>query len=329
MSDFAIDEGERAGHRLVILKDEAAGSSATLVPSLGFACIGMRIAAGGGAWAVLAEPPDDDALLIRTSRYGVPIMYPYPNRIRDGHFTFGGREYHLPIAGRGPHAIHGVTRERAWTVDAAGVDANGAFCRASVTTGDAPDDIWPFRSRLTVEYRLRGASLLMRAEAENLGSTPMPFGFGIHPWFDVPFGPGGSRQTMEVRAAASNFWQLDDTLCTSGTVLPAAQGFDTREWRAIGTTFIDDVYTGLALENGWFTAAFRDPANGRQISVRSDSQFREHVIFAPLHVDAVCLEPYTCATDAFNLAARGIDAGMIVLEPGQRWRGSMAIEATV
>jgi aldose 1-epimerase len=328
MSTFAIDAGERAGHTLVILRDNAVGSSATLVPSLGFACIGMRVSTSDGYWPVLAEPPDDEALLTRTSRYGVPIMYPYPNRIRDGVFTFAGHEYHMPIAGRGPHAIHGVTRERVWTVEASGVDDDGAFCRAAVTTGDAPDDIWPFPSQITFEYRLKGASLRMRAEAVNLGTTPMPMGFGIHPWFDVPFGPGGgSRQTMEVRAAASSFWQLDDTLCTTGTVLPAADGFDTRAWRAIGDRFIDDVYTGLALDDGWFTAGFRDPFSGRSIAVRSDGQFREHVIFAPLHAPVVCLEPYTCATDAFNLAARGIDSGMLVLEPGQRWAGDMVIDA--
>ncbi len=329
MSTFAIESGERAGQRLVILRDNEAGSSATLVPALGFACIGLRVTTNSGAWPVLAEPPDDEALLTRTSRYGVPIMYPYPNRIRDGRFTFGGQEYTQPIGGRGPHAIHGVTRERAWTVEAADVDADGAFCRASVTTGDTADDIWPWRSRITFEYRLRGATLRMRADAANLDNSPMPMGFGIHPWFDVPLGPGGgSRQTMELRAAAASFWELDETLCTTGTVLSAERGFDTRRWHAIGDAFIDDVYTGLDVHDGWFTAEVRDPFNGRSIAVRSDAQFREHVIFAPLHASVVCLEPYTCATDAFNLAARGVDAGMIVLEPGARWTGSMEIAAS-
>lgn len=327
MSRYTISEGERAGHRLVVLHDGATGATATLVPTLGFACIGMRVDTPTGPWAVLSEPPNDASLLERPSRYGVPIMYPYPNRIREGRFTFGGREYRQPIANRGPHAIHGVTQRRAWTVDAQGADADGAFCRASVSTGESPDDVWPWRSRITFEYRLRERSLLMRAEAQNTGDAPMPMGFGIHPWFDVPFGPGGSRQAMEVRAAADRFWQLDETLCTTGLIEPAEAGFDTREWRAIGDHFIDDVYTGLRLDDGWFTAEFRDPASGRRVAVRSDDRFREHVIFAPRHNQAVCLEPYTCTTDAFNLAARGLDSGMVVLEPGQGWAGSMVLEA--
>jgi aldose 1-epimerase len=320
-----VSRGERAGLDLVILDDTRAGTQAILVPGLGFACIGFRVLAGG-VWSVLAEPPDDESFLTRIGRYGVPIMFPWPNRIRAGRFTFGGREYQLPLPQRGPHAIHGVTRDRAWTVEQTGTD-DGAFCRASITIGEPSDDVWPFPSRLTVEYRLHGCTLSIQAEAENIGSVSMPMGFGIHPWFDVPFGSNSSRAMMQVRAPADSFWELDETLCTTGPVRPVEDGFDARPWRPIEDRFIDDVYTGLTMEDGWFTAEIRDPANGRSIAVRSDSAFREHVVFAPLHSDVVCLEPYTCTTDAFNLAARGLDAGLIVLEPRQTWKGQMAIVA--
>ena len=235
----------------------------------------------------------------------------------------------MPLPARGPHAIHGLTRERAWTVEQTGTDENGAFCRASVTIGEATADVWPFPSRLTVEYRLHGRTLSMTAKAENIGTDPMPMGFGIHPWFDLPFGSNSSRAEMEIRAPASGFWELDETLCTTGPVRPISDGIDLRDWSPIRERFTDDVYTGLTLKDGWFTAEIRDPANGRSIAVRSDSAFREHVVFAPLHAPLVCLEPYTCTTDAVNLAAHGLDTGLVVLEPGQTWRGEMAIEARV
>ena len=155
----------------------------------------------------------------------------------------------------------------------------------------------------------------------------MSMGFGIHPWFDVPFGSSSARGQMEIKAPASGFWELDETLCTTGPIRPVSEGIDLRTWSPIADRFIDDVYTGLALEDGWFTAEVRDPANGRAIAVRSDASFREHVVFAPLHSDVVCLEPYTCTTDAFNLAARGLDSGMLVLEPGQIWHGAIEIVA--
>jgi aldose 1-epimerase len=326
---FRVSTGEQVGHSVVVLSDLEAETQAILVPSFGFPCIAFRVTIDGGIWNVLSEPPDAESFATRVGRYGLPLMYPWPNRIRAGTFTFEGRECTMPVGGRGPHAIHGLTRERPWTVAESGADEQAAFCRAHVRTGESPDDVWPFQSELSFEYRLRGRTLGMRAVATNLGSSPMPMGFGIHPWFDVPFGSASSRDEMEIRANADAYWDLDETLCTTGSVRPAAEGTDLRGWSAIAGRFIDDVYTDLQLDGGWFTAEVRDPANGRSIAVRSDRAFREHVVFAPLHSAVICLEPYTCTTDAFNLTARGLDAGTIVLAPGQTWSGTMAIEARI
>jgi aldose 1-epimerase len=324
---YQASEGEFLGTQAVTLIDQAAHTEAVIVPSLGFACVALRVMTTSGNWEVLAEPPDSDSLVNRTSRYGIPVMYPWPNRIREGKFSFQGRELTMPLAPNGLHAIHGVTRARAWTVEQTGTDYKGAFCRGSIVIGTEPGDIWPFPSKLTVEYRLAGRELSVIAEAVNTGDGPFPMGFGIHPWFGMPLGAGGSKQSLEVLAPAASFWELDETLCSTGAIKPVSEGFDARDWQAIGDTFIDDVYTALPLTDGWFTAAIRDPASGRTVAVHSDAAFREHVIFAPRHGQAVCLEPYTCATDAFNLDNRGLDAGTIVLEPGASWRGVSVIEA--
>ena len=324
---FTVRAGEMHGQQVIVLSDLVGESQAQIVPGLGFACVAFRVSTNSGEWQVLAEPPDAESLIERTSRYGIPIMYPWPNRIRDGRFTFEGKTYEMPLAPNGPHAIHGVTRGRAWTVNQTETDTNGAFCRASIVIGTDADDVWPFPSQISIEYRLKGRELTVIAEAANLGETAMPMGFGTHPWFGMPLGEGGSKETLEVRAPARAFWELDETLCTTGAIKPVSEGFDARDWHAIGDTFIDDVYTDLPLVDGWFTAEIRDPASGRRVAVRSDAAFREHVVFAPRHGQAVCLEPYTCTTDAFNLDNRGLDAGTIVLEAGGTWRGVSVIEA--
>ena len=54
---------------------------------------------------------------------------------------------------------------------------------------------------------------------------------------------------------------------------------------------------------GWLSVKSASPP---KVTVRSDAAFREHVIFAPRHSEVVCLEPYTCTTDAFNLAGNGL-----------------------
>ncbi|MGC1398225.1 MAG: hypothetical protein WA827_06730, partial [Candidatus Binatus sp.] len=53
------------------------------------------------------------------------------------------------------------------------------------------------------------------------------------------------------------------------------------------------------------------------VEIRADAAFGDFVLYAPPDNPVVALEPYTCAPDAFNLAARGVAAGMRELAPGE------------
>src|SRR4051794_28015735 len=215
---FQVLTEEWGGVRLLVLRDLEVGSEARLAPELGFACVAFRVATSGGAWQVLAEPPDETALRQRATRFGIPILFPWPNRIRNGQFSFGGQEYQLPRPPGQQHASHGYARLWSWTVEQVGADEDRAFCRASVTLGQHDGDAWPFPTHLIVEYSLSGsrdgAKLSLRAEATNIGSQTMPMGFGLHPWFPLPLGPDGDRGACEIRVPAESYWELDDLITT-------------------------------------------------------------------------------------------------------------------
>ncbi|MFN8521913.1 MAG: aldose 1-epimerase [Chloroflexota bacterium] len=325
MAMFSVVTGARAGHETFELRDEAAGSSVVVVPTLGNACVAFRVTTASGNWHVLDEPPDADALVRRTTNYGIPILYPWPNRVRGGVFTFRGRRVQLPTAGAGPHAIHGLTRLMPWNVEASGTDRTGAFIRCAVQVGGGQSP-FPFATTLRVEYRLSGQSIGMRAEATNDTTVAAPTGFGIHPWFTLPLGPNGSRDACMLTLPAREIWELEE-LVTTGRRLPVPPDLDLRDGRTLAALALDHVYTGLALEDGWCTATVDDTTNARRIEVASDAAFREHVVYAPSSRNVVCLEPYTCTTDAFNLDERGVDAGTVALLPGQRWSGTLVVRA--
>jgi aldose 1-epimerase len=59
-----------------------------------------------------------------------------------------------------------------------------------------------------------------------------------------------------------------------------------------------------------------DPHAGVQVTQSVGTDFRELVVFTPPHGRSVCLEPYTCVTDAANLADQGLDTGWRELPPG-------------
>ena len=68
--------------------------------------------------------------------------------------------------------------------------------------------------------------------------------------------------------------------------------------------------------------------DGRRLVVEAARDFRELVVFTPPHREAICFEPYTCITDAINLEQRGVDAGLRVLAPGDRWQGWVQVSLT-
>jgi aldose 1-epimerase len=60
-----------------------------------------------------------------------------------------------------------------------------------------------------------------------------------------------------------------------------------------------------------------------EVVVSVSPAFRELLLFTPPHRRAVAIEPYTCASDAANLAARGVDSGWAVLPPEGKWEASV------
>ena len=52
------------------------------------------------------------------------LLVPWPNRVRDGGYSFGGREHQLPLTEPARHnASHGLVRWVSWTLDQHGTDS--------------------------------------------------------------------------------------------------------------------------------------------------------------------------------------------------------------
>lgn len=113
-------------------------------------------------------------------------------------------------------------------------------------------------------------------------------------------------------------WELGNLIPTGRIVAPPPDR-DLSRGLALGDLEFDDVYTGVTALGAW-EAVYADPAAGVELALRSEANLRELVVYTTRESGIVCLEPYSCATDAFNLEARGIPAGMTLLPPGAVWR---------
>jgi galactose mutarotase-like enzyme len=108
--------------------------------------------------------------------------------------------------------------------------------------------------------------------------------------------------------------------------------FDLSAPRVIGAETYDDVFRMAPVSKEAAStprARLIDPSLKIAVEVRADAVFEEFVVFAPPNNPVVALEPYTCAPDAFNLAARGVAAGMRELAPGQTFEAGFEIRVSV
>ncbi|MFO0807496.1 MAG: aldose 1-epimerase [Gemmataceae bacterium] len=290
-----------------------AGDAVAKVWPTGFSLIHWSV---GGREIVYCPPLDE--LVERPTRGGIPVLFPFPNRIRGGRFMVGATEYQLPLNdSTKQNAIHGFTPRVPWHAPEWCVEGDSHCWLRSTFDSTAVDDgraNWPGAYRLTLTIHLTPTSLRYVAQVENPGPTPLPFGLGYHPYFRTT---PDSRLTTVARGR----WDLQDNLPT-GTVVPLDRLHDLREPRLVSGLMLDDGYTDLPLARGPREIARLIDSDG-VLAVIADPNFRELVLFTPPHRQAIAIEPYTCPTDAVNLAAQGKDVGWRELGPSDTWTGNV------
>jgi len=299
---YTITTARRDTAEIFTLRD--AELAAEIAPAWGNNCFVFQ-----GECPIL-EPVEFAAMQARPTSYGIPILFPFPNRLRDGVILFRAQRYAV-----NPNR-HGFVRDKAWRVLASGAsDVDGAWLTSRLdATGYAAAILqqYPFPFQLEVTYRLRDATLRMETVMRNVGNHDMPVGFGIHPYFRCP-----EQGTLCVPARQR--WELDDSLPT-GTLLAVDGAYDLRQPRDVNSLQLDDIYTDLIAEaDGLVRCTLRDHQRGLETVVAFEAaQFPHVVIYTPpAPRQAICIEPYTCPTDGVNLQERGVDSNRVVLSPGE------------
>ena len=221
-------------------------------------------------------------------------MVPWPGRIDGGRFVFEGRQYHVPSDTPRAHALHGRAVYQAWRID----EIADARCRLSVEF----DNGWPFGGAAGQEIIVRDHAIEMRLEVRSTRGHRFPAGSGWHPWFrrDVVRG-----KDARVLIDADHVYEADDMIPT-GWLKPVIGDTDLRSFPTIGNRRLDVCYRGpRSIAIAWGDLTLR---------MRSSPNVGHAVVHTPER--AICIEPQTCAPDACNLHAQGIDGcGMTVVTP--------------
>jgi aldose 1-epimerase len=237
-----------------------------------------------------------DAYLERGKTFGVPLLYPWANRLGAWEYTAAGRTvtidrasapvradpHDLPIHGALPAACH-------WRLDETATDSDAAWLVAELDwTADAGRrQIFPFAHRVGITVRLTGDTLRLATTVRATGADAVPLAFGFHPYLAPP---GAPRAAWEVELPAMTHLALDERGLPNGAREPRPA-----ETFALADRAFDDLY---ALDAG--PARFAVGDGVRRIAVAFEEGFTHTQVFAPLAEDVVCFEPMTAPVDALR-----------------------------
>lgn len=272
------------------------------------------------------------------------VLAPWPNRIAAGRYVHRGRAHQLGLSEPDlGNAIHGLVRWVRWT--AANVHAD------SVTLGYdlPPQPGYPFALRLRTRWSVGPGGLRADHTVTNTGSEDAPFGLGAHPYIDIGATP---MSMVRVEIPAVRRLVVNHRMVPVEEELVHGTEYDLRRGRPLGALRLDTTYTGLRRDAdgttrvrvsggsgatrrgaevwmneafGWvqvFTAehgrARRDTVVGSVTGAVADPAAE------PERVDAVAVEPMSCAPNAFNSGV-----GLVVLRPGAHWRGAWGVRPLV
>ncbi len=253
-----------------------------------------------------------------TAARGQPLI-PWPNRLKDGRYSFQGEEYQLPLTEPAKfNAIHGLVRWSVWSPR--------LVEPSRVTMGHTlfPRPGYPFLLDLEIDYELSDQGLRVELTVRNQGGRPAPVGAGQHPYLL----PSGSLEKAVLELPAASRLVTDARQIPTGTAAVEGTEFDFRSGRRIGDTKLDTAFCGLSREPDrrfWLRLSGEE----RSIRVWLDEQFKYVMAFTGDSLPdpatrrrSLGVEPMSCPPNALQT---GQD--VVVLHPGEVWMAAWGIES--
>ncbi len=263
---------------------------------------------------------DDDPVTVESRPEELPpkstgaVLLPWPNRIRDGRYSFDGTDHQLPLTEPATgNASHGLVKWARWRC------LNHDLASVTLVHDLVPQTGYPFEVRFTVRYALdRDGGLSVGLTATNTGKRAAPFGAGFHPYLDLA---GDDLDAAELLIPAGTVLQADDRQIPVRRIPVAGTAFDFNRFRRIDGTRLDHGFADLTGRIAVLRSA------RRTIELSWDPAWRYLQVFTAPGVaqgrNAVALEPMSCPANAFN---SGDD--LIRLEPGAGWSAGWGIAVT-
>jgi aldose 1-epimerase len=260
---------------------------------------------------ILRRVDDLEAAAARGSSAGIPLLYPWANRLGGPRYRVAGKEVVLDVSSPLLHLdehglpMHGVPWSLLpWVVTEARQDFVTA--RLEWSTSDLLA-VFPFGHRVELSAILRPDGLTLETTMVASSDGPVPVSFGFHPYLGFP---EPSRANWHLELPAMRKFVLDGRGIPTGDEEPFG-GFNAE----LGENSFDDGFA-LMEEQTTFSVA----GATCKVSVELLAGYGYAQIFAPKDKDFIAFEPMTAPTSALTSGR-----GLRLVAPGERFRAAFRI----
>ncbi|MBL7816868.1 MAG: aldose 1-epimerase [Saprospiraceae bacterium] len=257
------------------------------------------------------KTPDD---LVANAWAKNVFLLPYPNRLRDGQYVFGGKTYQFEINNADTqNSIHGFGKNVPMTVKK--VETNDQMAKIHCTwQHDGSHPAYPFRFTFSVIMTLKNSDFEIELRFKNDDEQAIPVGLGWHPYFIM----SEKVDDTSLQMPDSQLIVIDERM------LPTGEKQDYSAFKnltKIGST---------SLDNGFFITEKGEKASVILQSERGHLHYWQEIgaakwnfvqIFTPPHRQSIAVEPMTCNIDAFNN-----QDGLVLLTPKATLEGKFGVQ---
>ncbi len=220
--------------------------------------------------------------------FGGAQLFPFPNRIKNGKFKIGIKDYQLPINETMlNNSLHGLIYNKSFKVVL--VDENKGVIKLRYEY-KRDDDGYPFHVQIENSYQLTKNALIIKTSLENKGDTTIPVGHGWHPYFKSTLNIDKSN----LQIFSNEYFELNRQFIPTGNKIKDNTFLKVHQ---IGTTKFDHCYK-IEPSNG-LIAKLISPQKDLTISLLAKG-YSYLQIYIPPNRDCIALEPQTALPDTFN-----------------------------
>lgn len=309
---FSIIEtsfGSAAAYRLV---NKLTEEYVEIVPACGGIINAFAVKNAKGLYNVIDGFKDsDDFLNNNKTFFKSNFLFPFANRIRNGKFSFKGKEYQLNLNfPQENNAIHGLVYDRQFRVENAERGKDNVQLKLKLESEGFTGFPFPFEIKIVYIFSRKGVK--MEATVINRGEEEFPYGLGWHHYFRV----GKTIDKATLQFPAQKLIEVDDQMIPNGK---ERFYYDFKEEKQIAGTRLDTCF--FIGDQGQVKIPVEDPEEHRKLVLAYDSRdFPYLQVYTPDHRETIAIEPMTCAPDVFNN-----HSGIRILKPGEEYTSSFFI----